>query len=147
MPGGTVIKLVDNMTDLDQVIAAAFTSNGNKEEVNKVYLTLLRGLLYLPVSKDQPIDAEEPFAPLFIKADDHYFISVFDTLDRLTNWAGDQIDQMSYVEISGKDIISGLNDKVYLSLNVGEKYYKEFSPAEIVQLKKIVARIDQLKAQ
>jgi hypothetical protein len=59
------------MTELDQVIAAAFASEGKQEDVNKVYLTLLRSVLFLPVQKtDYQVPQSEdtdPFKPLFAK--------------------------------------------------------------------------------
>jgi hypothetical protein len=138
------------MTELDQVLANAYTSQGKQEEVNKVYLVLLRTPLYVPVKKTDPaenhIDEQEPFAPLFAKIDDNYFMLAFDTIERLKGWAGDQINDIDYVEIIGKDVLAGINDKAYLCLNPGTEHYKEFSPDEIVQLKKIVARIEQMKA-
>ena len=139
------------MTELDTLIAAAYASEGKQDDVNKVYLTFLRSPLLIPVEKvaaDQVPAAdseEEPFKPLFAKVEGNFFMLVFDTVERLRAWAGDQLDLIDYVEISGRDIIAGLSDQVYLGLNLGEKYYKEFSPDEVIQLKKIVARIDQLK--
>lgn len=138
------------MTELDQVIAAAYASEGKQDDVNKVYLTLIRTLLYLPVQK-QPENKvlqadEEPFKPLFAKVDDKYFLLAFDTEDRLIAWAGDQIEHINYVEISGHDLVAGINDQAYFCLNYGTDYYKEFSPDEVKRLKMIVSKIDQLKA-
>lgn len=134
------------MTELDKVIAAAFASEGKQEDVNKVYLTLVRSQLYMPVQKELPgEESEEPFVPLFAKVDENYFMLVFDTVERLSEWAGDQADQIGYVEISGRDVIAGMNEEVFLCLNYGSDYYKEFSPDEIKRLKMIVAKIDQLR--
>lgn len=133
------------MTELDKLIAAAYANEGRQEEVNKVYLTLVRSMLFLPVQKELPGDeTEEPFVPLFAKVDDNYFMLVFDTVERLTAWAGEQFDKVGYVEISGRDVIAGINDQVFLCLNYGADYYKEFSPDEVKRLKMIVSKIDQL---
>lgn len=133
------------MTELDQTIAAAFASQGNQQEVNKVYLMLLRTTLFLPVSKDKKPEDSEAFRPLFAQSNGHYFMPVFDTLERLKTWAGDQLNNMDYVEIIGKDVIAGINDNVYLCLNYGTEFYKEFSPDEVKRLKMVVTRIEQLK--
>ena len=133
------------MTELDQVIANAYGSEGKQEDVNKVYLTLLRTLLYLPVSVDAPKEDEEPFRPLFTKVDDHYFVLAFDTEERLKVWSGEYTDKMNMVAITGKDLISGINDNVYVGINYGSEFYKEFSPDEVKKLKMIVARIDAMK--
>ncbi len=136
------------MTELDQVIAKAFGSEGKQDDVNKVYLTLLRSVLIIPVEKAaRPATAdEEPFKPLFAKLEDKYFMLAFDTPERLEAWGQDHLEKVDYVEIIGRDLIAGINEGVYLCLNVGATYYKEFSPEEVLQLKKVVARIDQLKS-
>ncbi len=132
------------MTELDQVIAAAFASEGQQEEVNRVYLTLLRSHLVIPVTKEPSRDKEEPFTPLFATIDANHFLLAFDTVERLRAWAGEHINEMRYVELSGRDFIAGMSEKVYFCLNVGTNYYKEFSPDEVKRLKMLVARVDQL---
>ncbi len=133
------------MTELDKAISAAFASLGKQEDVNKVYLTLLRTPLFIPVQKEKKVDDEEPFRPLFASIEDKIFMLAFDTMERLTSWAGSQFDKMSYVELSGRDVVAGLSEKVYLCINYGTDFYKEFSPDEVKRLKTVVARIDQLK--
>lgn len=134
------------MTELDSIIAKAYQNDGRKEDVNKVYLTFLQTLLYVPVKTiEAQASTDEPFSPLFTKIENNTYMLVFDTLDRLKNWAGDAIDQMNYVELSGHDVIFGIHPEVYLCLNVGTEFYKEFSPDEVFHLKKIVAKIQNLK--
>lgn len=137
------------LTPLDQVIAAAFASEGKQEDVNKVYLALLKTSLFVPIKKNDPsmnhVDEQEPFSPLFAKVDDNYFMVVFDTLERLLAWSGEHQNEIDYVEISGKEVIAGINETVFLCLNLGTEYYKEFSPDEVKRLKMIVAKIDQMK--
>lgn len=139
------------MTELDQLIAAAYASEGKQDDVNKVYLTLLRTSLFVPVEKkaaDSLIiddDEDEPFKPLFAKMDDNFFLLAFDSVERLVIWAGDQADKIDYVELIGKDVIAGINEQVYFCLNVGTPFYKEFSPDEVMRMKTIVSRIDQMR--
>jgi hypothetical protein len=141
---------VFSVTELDQLIAAAFASEGKQEDVNKVYLALLRASLYVPVQKKEADavavnDEAEPFQPLFAKVDDKFFMLVFDTLERLTAWAGDEFSAMEYVELSGRDVLSGIGDVVFLGLNLGSVWYKEFSPDEIKRLKMVVSRIAKMQ--
>lgn len=133
------------MTELDRLIATAFDSEGKQEDANKVYLTFLNTTLFLPVNPEKKPNDEEPFRPLFTEVDNHYFMLVFDALEKLKVWAGDQMHQIGYVEISGADIVAGLNENVYLCLNYATEFYKEFSPDEVKKLKMIVAKIAQLK--
>ena len=135
----------NGMTELDNVIAAAFASEGKQEDVNKVYLTLLRTQLIVPVKKEASPNPEEPFFPLFAKMDEKYFLIAFDTIERLKAWAEDQLDQIAFVELLGRDFIVGMSEQTYLCLNLGTDYYKEFSPDEIMHLKKVIMRVDQLK--
>lgn len=136
------------MSELDDAIAAAYASEGKQEDVNKVYLTFFLANLVMPVQKleeGEQVPGGEEFAPLFAKIDENYFLLVFDSVDRLVAWAGDQIDKIGYVEMTGRDVINGINDDVYLCLNLGTDFYKEFSPDEIKRLKMVGAKIDQLK--
>jgi hypothetical protein len=134
------------MTELDQAISNAYKSQGRPEDVNQVYLLLLKSPMFLPVKKETKGKDDEPFHPLYAVIDGKYFMLAFDTLERLKNWARDQMDYIDYVEITGRDLIAGINENVFFVLNVETEFYKEFSPDEVVHLKKIVSKIDQLKS-
>jgi hypothetical protein len=136
------------MTELDELIKTAYASTGSQDDVNKVYLNLLRSPLYVPVEKNALlVSEEEPFRPLFANVNGNYFMLVFDTSERLVEWAGEHASDMQYVEISGRDIIAGVGEQVFIGLNLGSPFYKEFSPDEVKKLKTVVARIDQLRQQ
>lgn len=133
------------MTELDKTIAQAFASEGKQDDVNKVYLLFLQSLLYLPVKQEKSNNQDEPFSPLFSFIEGQYYLSVFDTISRLQHWAGELIDQIDYVEISGHDLINGMHEEAFLCLNLGTPYYKEFHPDEVKRLKMITSRIQQMK--
>ena|SRR5579872_14368 len=135
------------MTELDQAISKAYQSQGKQEDVNQVYLLLLKSPIFLPIKKETVKKAkdDEPFHPLYAVIEGKYFMLAFDTLDRLTNWGRDQMAHIDYVEITGRDLIAGINENVFLVLNVETGFYKEFPPEEVMHLKKIVSKIDQLK--
>lgn len=133
------------MTELDSLIAVAYASEGKQEDVNKVYLALLRTSLVIPVKKEASLNEEEPFAPLFAKLDDKYFLIAFDSLERLTVWAGNELENIAYVELLGREFIAGMSEQVYFCLNLGTDFYKEFSPDEVKRLKTVVSRIDQMR--
>lgn len=133
------------MTPLDTAITAAFESQGKQEDVNRVYLLLLKSPLFVPVKKEANTTDDEPFQPLFAKIDEQFFMLAFDTTERLIGWAGDYYKDIAYVELSGHDIVKGINEGVFLCLNYGTDFYKEFSPDEVKRLKTIVSKIEQLK--
>lgn len=132
------------MTELDQAIASAFKSEGVMADANKVYLTLLRSSFFVPVKKEKALDDEEPFAPLFTVIEEQHFMLIFDQLERLEAWAGPHFAEMGFVELNGHDVIRGINEGVFLCVNLGTPFYKEFSPEEVKRLKMIVARIDNI---
>lgn len=131
------------MTELDQLIQTAYESQGKKEDTSRVYLAFLRALLFVPVQKNKSTP-EEPFSPLFAKVNDHYFMLAFDSKERLEQWGGSENEHIAHVVLSGRDIVAGIEPNVYLCLNVGCEFAKEFSPDEIKHLKMIVSRLDQL---
>jgi hypothetical protein len=139
------------MTTLDTLIAKAYASAGKMEDANKVYLTLLKTTLFVPVQKqnskppeDSAQNESEPFMPLFMHYENNFFMMIFDTMERLSQWSGEKKDTMDYVELAGKDVIRGLGEHVYLCLNYGTDYYKEFAPDEIKRLKAIISKIESL---
>lgn len=132
-------------TSLDRAVAAAFAQPDQRSAANHVWIELLRAPLCLPVDPNPPQDSEEAFHPLYAKVGEHYFLAAFDTPERLTTWAGASLDKMAYVTLSGRELIAGMGEGVFLALNVGTPFYKEFSPDEVKHLKKIVARLEGLR--
>jgi hypothetical protein len=129
--------------ELDNLLKTAYTTEGSTDSVNKFYVALFRTNLYMPVTLHP--EKEEPFTPLYIKQDEHFFIPVFDSLERLQSWAADQQGAIDHVEITGEAVLRGLGSKVYLCLNIGTPFYKEFSPEEIARLKLTLAKMDKLR--
>ena len=132
------------MSELDQVITAAYDSGGAQDKVNKVYVTLFRKILYIPVHKNN--NKDDTFMPLYMQMNKNYFMLVFDSLTRLQTWAANESKNVDYAEMLGADVLRYIGDDiVYLCLNVGTNFYKEFSPEEIAYLKKMLGKIAALK--
>lgn len=132
------------MTELDQLIETALQNGASQEATNKFYVALFRTVLYMPAYLQE--DEDEPFSPLYLQDNDNYFIPVFDTVECLRAWLTEENNEMEYVEIQGSDIIRCIGEEqVYLCLNPGSDYYKEFSPEELQKLKMMIAKIDTLK--
>jgi len=130
-------------SSLDHCIAKALRSEGQTNDVNQAYLAFLKSDLWVPVKKlaAQEKDNTQDFYPLFTQINNHYFMAAFDTVDRLKTWAGDLFPSIDVVKLSGQEVIAGINEGVYLSLNIGSSSYKEFSPEELNHLKKILSKI------
>ena len=130
--------------ELDSLLKAAYESEGSTDAVNKFYVRLLRANLCLPVTLN-PEQDDEPFTPLYISQGEHFFIPIFDSLERLESWAAEQHEKIDHVEITGEAMIRGLGSKAYLCLNIGTPFYKEFAPEEIARLKLTIAKMDKLR--
>ena len=134
------------MSTLDELLKNAYDAEGTIDTVNKFYVTLFRTNLFMPVKINQTNSSEkEPFTPLHIQQDEHFFVPVFDSLERLQCWAGEHQEKIDHVEITGEAALRGLGSKAYLCLNVGTPFYKEFSPEEIARLKITIAKMDKLR--
>lgn len=133
------------MSELDKLVESAMASEGAEADSNKFYTVFFRSTLFMPAYQQD--DADEPFSPMFLQDGDKYFISVFDSLARLTTWLADESQDVDYVEIDGSDLIRCIgSEEVYLCLNPSTDFYKEFSPEEIQRLKLMLLKIDKLKS-
>jgi hypothetical protein len=132
------------MTELDRLIKSAYASEGDQQDSNKVYTVFFRTHFFIPaLSRDK--DKEE-FSPLIIEDHGKYFIPVFDSLLRLQLWSQSDGDKVPYIELSGEDVVRGVVDEqVYICLNPGGEYYKEFSPDEIMRLKMMLSKIEKMR--
>lgn len=77
----------------------------------------------------------EEFIPLYLEHEASGYLVAFDTLDRLKAWSGDHYLSMDHKVLSGGDFVAGAGEKVFICLNVGTPYYKEFNPQEVAKLK------------
>lgn len=130
-------------TELDKTIAEAYAKDGEREAANRVWLTLLKSTLYLAV--DTRSESEEGFQPLVALIGEQCFLAAFDSEARFIAWSGEHAGPIQHITLTGRDLLAGMGDNVYLALNPGTPFYKEFSPDEVKHLKKIIARVDQLK--
>ena len=132
-------------TLLDEAIASAYTQGGEREAANRVWLALLKTPLYLAVDALAPRDPNISFQPLIAMVGEYCFLAAFDSEARFLAWAGEHAKDIQHVQLSGRDLLAGIGDNVFLALNPGTPFYKEISPDEMKHLKKIIARVDQLK--
>ena len=135
----------NEMSALDTLLKTAYDAEGSTDSANKFYVALFRTNLYMPVKINKTDSLEEPFSPLYVQQDEHFFVPIFDSLERLQAWAGAHHEKIDHVEITGEAVIRGLGSKAYLCLNVGTPFYKEFSPEELTRLKITIVKMDKLR--
>ncbi len=134
------------MTELEVQLVQALSDDADNAAANKVYLSLFRSELYIPIHKrNQQVNDDADPMPMFIEHDGAFFLLAFDSFDKLQAWAGDYIDEIESYQTIGFHLIGNLRDNVYLCLNFGSEVYKEFPPDEIQQLKKMLGKLKQLR--
>ncbi|MDQ5884800.1 MAG: hypothetical protein QG556_1140 [Pseudomonadota bacterium] len=125
---------------LEDAIAKAIAEEGQQTVANQAYFSFLKSSLLMPIEKGS---GEEPRV-LFLDSNDHVFLPVFSQKSFLIDWAADSIKQIDIYELSCMELLAGLGEQVTVALNPGTSIYKEFNPDEILKLKTMVSKIQQL---
>ena len=105
---------------------------------------------YIPVQGDegktgaQEITAAESIVPLVFRAEDEDHLMLFDSKERLLDWADEAV---CYVIAAGDEIAQITPPELHWALNVGSDFQKQFVPDEIAWLREIVARVADLTAE
>lgn len=132
---------MSELTEIDQKLNSIMSCMGrDMNEINQFYAMLLRTPLYVPA--DINADSSEEYSPWFTKIDDEFFLVCFDTQERYEHWISsiDDDKRPKCMVMHGHNLIENIGVDVYLALNPGLPFYKEFHPDEIKRLKKVVER-------
>jgi len=129
------------MTDLDTLLERCIKE---EEEQTAYYDLVLNSKFYIPILEDdveQPSD-EDNVTPVVLEADDKPYMMLFDTEERLRNWADESI---KFIVLPGHALVELSTPELYWALNIGTDFQKEFVPEEINWLKDVVKQC-QIKA-
>ena len=127
-------------TELDKALAFV---RGNPDEIHVFYNTFLNSFLYLPTHNTTEQEKEEiaptgkELRPIFTQHGDTIFLMIFDSLERLSAWAQDEV---GYVGLEGHSILDMMDSKFHWYLNYGSEFAREFSSGEIEWLKSAVQK-------
>lgn len=132
-------------TALDQLLKKTYESEGNTKDVNNFYLEFFKTPLYVPIDPANSAEDSSAIQPLFCLENELLLMAAFDSLEKLQDWAKEYKDEMHYAQISGEEVIQGVGLKTSLALNPGTSLYKEFSPEELLHLKKMLVKVATLK--
>ncbi|MCK4502835.1 MAG: SseB family protein [Desulfuromonadales bacterium] len=123
------------MTKLDDAIKLC-TDDVNTQ--SQFYDLFLNSLFYVPIveEKDKP-EQEDGALPLLVEANDKTYLMLFDTINRLTDWAN---DKAKYLAVTGQGITEMSSSNIYWVLNYDTDFQKFFDLKEIAWLKDIVRR-------
>jgi hypothetical protein len=115
------------MTALDDAI---FLARDEPTLIDDFYRIFLDTALFVPTY--EAAEGDKPIQPIVIPDGGVDFIPVFDSLERLSEWAQQEVH---YVQVPAHIFLEGLNPAVYLALNPSFEACKEFAPDEIQWLK------------
>jgi hypothetical protein len=133
------------MTELDQALVK-FQQNA-EDEANRrpLYDLFLNSVFFVPTHQEQGEGAEGESAPqghvlpLIIEAGGNDYLLLFDSEERLRNWAQAEVD---FIEVPGHVIAAMSAPPLHWAMNVGTEFSKEFLPEEIAWLREAVERCD-----
>lgn len=151
-------------TALQQAIQAAITSQGDTSLANKAYLEFLKANFIIPIEKSSSQSEEEKLSVhkthedastsllsgltnsdspevLYLSYNSQTFLPVFSDMAYLDNWAHEVREQIHVLKLSGVDLLKGIGENVYISLDIGSPHYKEFNPDEIARMRSMVIKL------
>lgn len=125
------------MNQLEAAIQKAFQLSGATNEANKAYIAFVNANFLIPVEKYQ--EGTEPVV-LFLKEGGHAFLPVFTEKSYLDEWAFDIKDTIDILRLTGVNLLKGIGEDVFVSLNIGTPFYKEFNPSEIARMRSLILK-------
>lgn len=134
--------------DLDQALALLRQDMTNATSQSKFYDLFLNTTFCVPTldPKELKTDVtveEGQVLPLIIEADGNDYLMLFDSEERLKNWAG---ASSTWIGVPGHVIAATTMPPLHLAMNVGTDYSKQFLPDEIAWLREVVERCNQAAA-
>ncbi len=130
------------MTKIDDAIKLCIDDAKMQPQFYELFLNTL---FYIPViDEDDMLMHEDGAPPLLVEANDKTYLMVFDSINRLTNWAN---AEAKYLPVAGHSIAEMSSSDIYWALNYGTEYQKFFEPAEIEWLKVVVRQAKEDKPQ
>lgn len=131
------------MTELDKALEALQKNKRNHENQSRFYDLFLNSDFYIPTKMGQePQDEGDAKAyphgmPLVIEAEGDDFLVLFDTRERLYDWAQ---CEAPFLIVPGHVIAETSNPPLHWVLNLNTEHMKIFVPDEIAWLKDAVLR-------
>lgn len=123
------------MSELDQALQAYLEDD---KEQPRYYELILKSDFYIPlVADEEDLQAPEPESvrPLVLEADGKTYMPMFDSEERLAEWAK---KPMPFVILAGFAAATISTPELHWAVNLGSEFAKEFVPQEIRWLRKLV---------
>jgi len=132
------------MTAFDKALAIFQQDMEDSRNQSQFYDLFLNSNFFIPVLDEPGTGEEEPgpkghAVPLIIEAEGNDYLMLFDTEERLRNWAQAEV---SFVVVPGHVMAATSVPPLHWALNVGSEVSKQFLPEEIAWLKEVVDRCE-----
>jgi peptidyl-prolyl cis-trans isomerase C len=133
------------MTELDQALQVLRLDMNDARAQSKFYDLFLNATLCVPSLDEQGADGkpaleEGQVLPLVIESEGNDYLMLFDTEERLKDWAGEDV---KWVGVPGYVLAATSVPPLHWALNVGTEYSKQFLPDEIAWLREVVERCNE----
>jgi len=122
-------------SDLDAAVAAAREDPDRRVAFYEIFLG---AELFIPTrpAADAAGDGDE-FTPLLVESDGVPYLLLFDSLERLRDWAD---REPGFIRVPGRTLIEVMDPRLHWILNLGTPFTKEFVSEEISWLQQAVRR-------
>lgn len=129
---------------LDEALAALRQDMTDAPSQSKFYDIFLNTTFCVPTLDPQELEGEVEVAagevlPLVIAAEGNDYLMIFDSEERLKQWAGAEVP---WVGVPGHVLAATTMPPLRMAMNVGTEHSKQFLPDEIAWLREVVARCD-----
>lgn len=125
------------MTPLDQALQAAIE---DAQLANDFFDAFLNSPIFIPVMREgaqtgtwTALRPDDRFVPLLMKQGEERAVPVFDTLDKMQEWAGER--GFDYLVLTAHVFLKVIAPEVGILLNEGTSLHYRFSPRILEQLR------------
>lgn len=129
------------MTPIDEALQAMRQDMADAKRQSKFYDLFLNTTFYVPTLDPQELEGatveEGQILPLIIESEGDDYLMLFDTEERLKNWAENDVKS---VGVPGYVLAATTMPPLHMALNVGTEFSKQFLPDEITWLREVVER-------
>lgn len=127
-------------TSLDQALETLRQDMGNATSQSKFYDLFLNTTFCVPTLDPKDLEGdvtleEGQVLPLIVEAEGNDYLMIFDSEERLKNWAGAEV---KWIGVPGHVLAATTMPPLHMAMNVGSDYSKQFLPDEIAWLRGIV---------
>lgn len=127
------------MNAIEQAIDIAIRNNGDSVLANKAYLEFIKANFLVPIEKSTQENVEPQV--LYLRTDQQVFLPVFTSQSYFDTWAEPIKNDILILQLSGVNLLKGLGENTYVSLNIGASIYKEFNPGELARMRSMVLKL------